>query len=310
MAPVRRSRDRGQLLLVAGLTVAVILVVLVLLLNTVIYTENLATRGIDSGAGDGVEYRATVVGSVAELIARENAHYDEGRPPMEGVAAGIEVIEGTLLERHLERGTIAEVRTDAITVNESTPRIWQNESGTLTANGGESDWTVATNVTDTERFVLTVDSIDAWADGGDNERLRIVVDDPETGPWTLEINAIEEAAYEVVVNGSTPLTYDDGPLEIDPRAGEVSNGTTTDQIDPAPTSADAIELRNGNTTTGTFELHADGTADGTNLTEYDGGAGGDPYYTYPVERVDLAIHYETSRLRFVTQETVSPEGGT
>ncbi|MFC7080626.1 DUF7261 family protein [Halorussus caseinilyticus] len=39
------GRDRGQLILVTGLAIAVMLVALVLLLNTVIYTQNLATRG-------------------------------------------------------------------------------------------------------------------------------------------------------------------------------------------------------------------------------------------------------------------------
>ncbi|MCL7418278.1 MAG: hypothetical protein M8354_10625, partial [Halalkalicoccus sp.] len=73
MAPLNRPEpDRGQLILVTGVTIAVILVALVVLLNTVIYTENLATRGIDSGADDALEYRATVVGSVGELIEYEN----------------------------------------------------------------------------------------------------------------------------------------------------------------------------------------------------------------------------------------------
>lgn len=300
-----RSRDRGQLILVAGLTVAVILVVLVLLLNTVIYTENLATRGIDSGSGDAVEYRATVVGSVAELIERENEHYDEGYPPSEGVATGVKVIDGTLSERQLERGTIAEVRADAVTVDEDSPRIWQTESNTLTASSGGSTWTVATNVTAFERFVISIDSIKEWVDGGDNERLRVVVDDPAAeSPWTLGIDASESASYEVVVNGSDPLTYQTDTLEIDLASGTI-NGT--DEFTP-PAASGTIGFENGDTTTGTFELHATGTASESDLIEYDGGSGQDPYYTYPVERVDLAIRYETSELRFVTEKTVWTEG--
>lgn len=304
MAPLTRSRDRGQLILVAGLTVAVILVMLVLLLNTVIYTENLATRGTDSGGGDALEYRATVVGSVEELIGHENARYDEGRPPDEGVAAGIGLIDGTLSDRHLERGTIAEVRANAVTIDESTPRIWRNESDNLTANGGESDWTVATNVTAFGRFVITIDSIKEWVDGVDNDRLRIVVDDSETDPWTLEINAHETATYEVVVNGSDPITYQTDTLEMDLVSGTINEMAA---FTPPPSSG-TIRFENGGTTTGTFVLHATGMPSESGLTEYDGGFGGDPYYTYPVESVDLAIHYETSELRLVTEETVRAEG--
>lgn len=305
MAVVTRSRDRGQLILVAGLTVAVILVMLVLLLNTVIYTENLATRGIDSEAGDAIEYRATVVGSVEELIERENEHYDEGHPPEVGVKVGIEEVDRMLSERHLERGTIAEVRSSQTQTDVSSPRIWQNESSTLTANGGESDWTVVTTVTDTGLFVLTVDSIDAWVNGGDNERLRIVVDDPETeSSWILKINASDSAAYEVIVNDSEPLSYQTDSLEIDLVSGTINENP---EFSPPPESG-TIGFRNGDTTTGTFELHATGTASESDLTEYDGGSGGDPYYTYPVASVDLRIHYETSELRFATEETIVPEG--
>jgi hypothetical protein len=137
MVAVIRSRDRGQLILVAGLTVTVILVMLVLLLNTVIYTENLATRGIDSGAGDAIEYRATVVGSVEELIERENEHYYAGNPPEVGVEMGVGMIDETLSERHLERGTVAETRVVSVLVDEDSPRIWQNESkSSLVPRGG------------------------------------------------------------------------------------------------------------------------------------------------------------------------------
>ena len=56
-----RDADRGQLLLVAGLVMAVSLVALVVLLNASIYSENLATRGIEAADGDSLEVRAAAV---------------------------------------------------------------------------------------------------------------------------------------------------------------------------------------------------------------------------------------------------------
>lgn len=310
MAPVSRSRDRGQLILVAGLTVAVILVMLVLLLNTVIYTENLATRGIDSGAGDALEYRATVVGSVAELIERENEHHDEGYPPSEGVEEGVGEIDGVLSERYLYRGTIAEIRANEVLADETSPRIWQSESKEFTsAEGGSgADWIVISQANTVDRFVITIESIEGWVDenetGNSNERLRVVADD---SVWTLEVRANENSEFEVSVNGNSE-TYDVEALDIDLITGEISyDGNEIDSIEPIPPESDTVRFENGDTTTGTFELHATGTPNESDLTEYDGGSGEGPYYTYPVESVDLTIHYETSELRFVTEETVRAE---
>ncbi len=308
MAAVSRARDRGQLLLVTGLSIAVILVALVLLLNTVIYTENLATRGIDSGAGDAVEYRATVVGSVEELIERENERYGEGPTPNQSVRGGIETIDAALAERYLARGTIAAVQVDGITVDEGSPRIWQNESGSFTA-GGDAEWTVAENATAIDRFDITVESIEPFNETADNERLRVVIEDSESDPWTLQINATEESTFEVQVDGSNTSTYENESLEIDLVDGTINNETVFDGISSAPTSADAIRFENGDTTTGTFELHVDGTPDERNLTEYDGGSEAGPYYAYPVESVDLRLYYETDDVRFSTEETIDPEGG-
>jgi len=66
------NRDRGQLIILTGLIVAVTMVAMVLLLNTAIYTENLASRGADQSGREAVEYRATVVDGVGELIDEEN----------------------------------------------------------------------------------------------------------------------------------------------------------------------------------------------------------------------------------------------
>lgn len=70
---VRRIRDRGQMLLVAAFGVAVMLVALALILNTSIYTENIATRGSDiSGGKDAARYQAATQTFVEDTIVVEN----------------------------------------------------------------------------------------------------------------------------------------------------------------------------------------------------------------------------------------------
>jgi len=66
------DEDRAQLILITGLTLAVILVAVVLILNTVIYTENLATRGVDAGGGEAIDFRDGAVEDVTEIMYREH----------------------------------------------------------------------------------------------------------------------------------------------------------------------------------------------------------------------------------------------
>jgi hypothetical protein len=306
-----RPRDRGQLILVTGLTIAVILVMLVLLLNTVIYTENLATRGIDSGSGDAVEYRATVAGSVGELIERENEHYDEGHPPVVAVDTGLETIDEHLQERGLYRGTIAEIDDDEEDISEGDPIVWQSESNEFDSG------TIITGNDSIEEFTLVIESVEVSEENGEEETFHLIMDD-----WSMEIKILEEGSNEwrVIIEEdsgeSTTEDYNTEQLEVNivNDTIEVDNQTEPDSIEPSPPeSAEAINYENGDLVTGTFELRTDGEPNDGNLTKYEdeeehyGNPEHEPYYTYPVESVDLVLHYETSELRFVTRETIIAE---
>ncbi|MFC6793888.1 hypothetical protein ACFQFH_05440 [Halobaculum halobium] len=76
-------------MLVAGFALAVVLVALVLLANTAIFTENLATRDNGVGEREVLGYRASVVDGAGGIIDRENAAEYDGHDPLEeNVTAG------------------------------------------------------------------------------------------------------------------------------------------------------------------------------------------------------------------------------
>lgn len=257
-----------------------------------------------------------VVGSVGELIDEENERFDEGDPPTVAVDAGIGTITDALAERHLARGAVAEsgLKGGKNGITTGSPIVWQDENRTFTGSDGRPDWTVATDVGDLEGFVLTVTP--AELPDADTEPFRIVIDD-----WWMEIDVIEiveevngeeeviEERIEVTVEGDNESSYeydpDDAPLEIDLVDGTIdAEGRDTESIE-TPVSADRVRYENGDRATGTFELRSDGTPDEDNLIEYVGTDGAAPYYTYLVESVDLAIHYETAELRYTTETTVT-----
>ncbi|WP_231741260.1 hypothetical protein [Halorubrum sp. CBA1125] len=67
-----RGADRGQLMLVAALVVAVSLLTLVVLLNATIYSEAVATRGVEAADGEALEVRAAAVEGTGTLIDATN----------------------------------------------------------------------------------------------------------------------------------------------------------------------------------------------------------------------------------------------
>ena len=81
MAPVTDAagRDRAQIVLIGALTLAVSLVALAVVLNSAIYTENLASRSGDAGVGAAVDVRESVrdgVGGVTDSVNRNRAGDD------------------------------------------------------------------------------------------------------------------------------------------------------------------------------------------------------------------------------------------
>lgn len=72
------SHDRGQLILITGLVIAVVLVGTVMILNTAIYTENLATRDTGDDTSEAIEFRNVVIDGTREILGNENETDPEG----------------------------------------------------------------------------------------------------------------------------------------------------------------------------------------------------------------------------------------
>lgn len=70
-------RERAQLILVSGLIIAVTLIVLVLLLNTTIYTENVATRGIGAEGGEAVNAKLSIEGDIESIVSKEESALED-----------------------------------------------------------------------------------------------------------------------------------------------------------------------------------------------------------------------------------------
>jgi len=324
--------ERAQLILITGLTLAVILVAVVLLLNTVIYTENLATRGVDAGGGEAIEFREGTAADVEGLLVRTDwtdSDTDQGtfeedldryasstgeHRIREGVRASIDpdTATGAYVAQDVDRGLIP---SDAYLENEEE----EEEEGEAADPGDE--WTLVEGATRTRSYVLDVSVTETLANesdvGSDAFRLRVRPDEGDV--WSLYVYRLDGGDVILRVGGEE-YVGSGSDVRLDLTAGTV-DGEPWDPLvwaDGAEDDADvesgrteySIAYRNGDTVSGTYGFVVD-TSDGIATTSPDeplhaGPAGGSPYAVDAVYDVTVDVRHHTPDLRYEDRVRVAP----
>ena len=154
----RGGRTRGQLILVGGFVVAVALVGLVVLLNTVLFAENISTRGADPGGERVFDHAAFAQDAGATVLRAEDRPKTEPDTWPEArsrVAADVARVGGIATNRSLQHRSAY----TNLSVNRTTRGavLVQNGSGTLVSDSGTATWTLA-NTSGVRRFTTTLDA--------------------------------------------------------------------------------------------------------------------------------------------------------
>lgn len=265
------TEDRAQLILITGLTLAVIFVAVILILNTVIYTENLATRGVDAGGGEAIEFRDDSVDDVAALIERE--HRNESS--VEGVAADLETsadaYASNVAELRARDGAVADVD---VRVTETGGFIAQDrtdgESRAFIADDDSTatnDWTVASNATRTRNYRLTVDPESLAASPDDAFTVMVDATGGVNATWSMSLSSTDGDELTLTITdesgtvSETVASGPDGTHTVDVTGGTV-NGDSVDALVWAAGVQDEtteydIEYERGGNATGTYHLVVD-----------------------------------------------------
>ncbi|MFB6121500.1 MAG: hypothetical protein ABEJ68_10335 [Halobacteriaceae archaeon] len=301
--------DRGQMILVGGLAVAVSIVVLVVLLNSVIYTQNVATRSGNAAEAGAFEYRAVVTESVADLLDAENdRNYTDRAALTANVSAGIDEID-RLVSQQL---AAALVHADlAATIHEGTRIVQDNSSRDLTDAAGAVNWTVTSNVTGVRSFVLTPSNITGDLQTADpsNDSTRIVVAGGGA-EWRLHLYQNGSGSYLAVTDETGAIETESacGGIstgeEIDLIAG-TANGTACSGLDFANGTAPpwTISVTYGNHTAGTYNLTVNSTDIGNLALP---GSGDSPRWAPMAYSATLNLTYRTPDLLYETRVRVIP----
>ncbi len=219
MADVARSRvSRGQIILVTGLLIAVTLLVLVLLLNAVIYTENIATRGIEGDSDNAYDFQEVMESEFERLLAVENQlqrdnpdRSDDFGEYEERIERATDHFVNNTSERWLHRGKLVGVE---YTLSESIG-IWE-----MDIPDTETEPMVA-NVDRAWNFTIEPDHEDGDLWEADNESLENVPNDSihgyaggfVAGDWELRIFDVN--GNMSITDGTNESICED-PEEIDP----------------------------------------------------------------------------------------------
>lgn len=309
--------DRAQLVLVGGLAVAVVIVVLALLMNGVIYTQNLATRGVDAGGQEALEVRNAVAADARGLVNQENRREPTDRGALQSrVETGLtNASRMTARYRLLDGG--GGVSVSNVSLHDGT-RVRQTEpTRNFSDAGGASDWNLTTDADGVRRFDMDVE----------DETQLASTTDPEADAFRAIINNSSDGTVEWVIyvyrdpdsNDDTTLAVKNGtessatmdvcsPLltqtpTINLTAGRV-DGESCSAIDFAKgvDSPDTVRYEHSDRTAGTYNV----TANTTSTGNVNGPDGSSPYEAPVVYSAAMDVEYEAPSVTYRTRVRVAP----
>ncbi|GAA0509968.1 hypothetical protein SAMN04488066_10899 [Halorubrum aquaticum] len=309
-----READRGQLLVVTGLVMAVSLVALVVLLNATIYSENVATRGIEADDGEAAAFRASAVEGVGELVDATNR---AGPPPNatvnDTVLTGVEDLDRRIARSYAERGGVTRIETDASGLTRGTYLDTDGNATSLANATNATAYGFSGEIERTRGFVLDLDAdalATTTAGNATSEAFHVAFDGSALSE-SSEVYVYRNGGGEVVVANGTGGTAPTPRCSVAVDPGDrVSLDLTAERLEEtacvgvwpteliAPTDSYAVDFGNADA--------ADGTAIATVRPAGTGAAPDHADVSPAVYDATVELRYRTTELRFGTTVRVAP----
>ncbi|WP_049980475.1 DUF7261 family protein [Halolamina rubra] len=300
--------DRGQLLLVGALTLAVMLVALAVLLNAAIYTGNVATRDAGTGAGEAIEYEGE-----ARTMAQASIDGVDGDSYAEIRGNFTDSVDGwdDLVHTHSAASLAATNVTTADMTNGS--RIGQDTDRNFTDDNGNSTWTVAED-SHARAFRLNVTQGDLAS--GASDAFQVTFND-STDEWGVYVHTNSDDNVSVTVENETDTEV--GSCTVDPGDDDravidITDGTVAGQDCPELRFFENLSgtytvgyvdtLDGGEQVNGTYSLVVD-QPEGSLVTGADEDAGA-PAVSPALYSANLSVTYRSSDLLYKSEIRVAP----
>ena len=268
------ANERGQLLLIGGVAIAIVVFSTILFAHSLAVTDGITTTGSADTIERSADREASVERDLGRLAAEtrgddidgfeeryENALQNYTRTHNRVVGSG----EGTYLNATLNES--ASLGTEVNQTGTSSKFQRPDPSGGL-----QNDWPVANDVSRIAVFNLTADVI-----GGSMNTFTLIIRNGSTD-LTLSIEpSTVGSGNNVTVNGKTQC-HGNGSVNVDLVAGSCTVGSNSSSFDSYH-SLDppySVEIKNGNKAEGKYRFAAVGTFPSSN-------------YASPVTRVNYPV---------------------
>lgn len=311
-----KNIHRGQLLVITGLLLAVVLVGLALVLNSAIYTENLSTRS-GSNSGAAVTAASTTFETTTVWMGRVNTRYNGSYDDLaQNYTQLANEYQDTQASVYGKRGTAFGMST--IGQTNGTHLRQANQSRTFTnASGNSGDWQVAGGVGGISDYEMVVNRADLYTDAGGSTLLAnsstVSITNESGTVWELHIYETTDnnVAVQPVVDGTEQPTceVDAAEVEIDLVAGTVGGNTCSSLVfaEGLEETVD-IEYHNPDEIGGTYSLRVDVVIDPATNEHYVAFGAGSPTATPNIYATTTRMTYATSDVSYAaTQRIVAGE---
>lgn len=292
--------SRGQLVTIAAVTLAALLVGTSVALNSVIFTENAASRedAPDGGAVLRVDREAARAanGAVTSVNRHDAASH---RTLRENLTAAVAARDSLTSGGRAADGTV--VTTAVLSVTNRTDVTHDDDLRNFTNASGAANWTLAEGTATTDAFRMHVYADELALASGPAEPFRVLVAG-DGATWTMNVTN-DSVADEIVVSvtdgaGNTDSCAAGGPgTWINVSASTVGGADCpalefASDVDPPY----AIRYENAGRVRGTYDLTAI-TSEPVDPAHFHAG-GGSPRATFAIHSTILRVAYESERTSY------------
>jgi len=283
--------ERGQLLLVAGLGIAVAFVALALIVNSAVFAQTLATRPSPDGA-DALGYEHAVSDGVGGALAATNYEAYDG--DLAGTLnASVDDWSRLTQTQQAAYGTVTRVSLRNVT---NGSQVRQSSFRGLTNVDGNATWTAATDVTGTRRFRLNVSALTG----------TVTIRANGASDWSADLS---ESGGDVVLDTTTGTCRAPAGdhVTVDLTRGAVGPNQCANATFPGAVSGPYdIEIANGGAATATYGFVVDVPRTGMPTDQYSGRAGRSPYVVPALYGATVSLNYSAPRVSVDAPLTVAP----
>lgn len=303
----RGTDRRGQMILITGFALAVAFVTLALVLNSVVFTGNLATSSESAAASEAITYRADVSAGAERMIAFVNEHNTSSYSELEdNLEVNMDNVSDMLLRHRVSEGQIVDGRID--TTYDGTWIKQTNSSRNFTNVNGTPEWELVDNADGARSFRIHIN---------DGNSLDLLSDAPFTviasnGSSNWRLNVSEDA-----VTGATVSVRRADGSEIECNSPvlsdfwiNVSEGTVAGSECEGLAFGDQlgaildVEYRNAHNVNGTYRLMVNKSEGSVDSSDYS--TTGSPFTEPAIYGLRLNVTYESDRVEYEADPRVVP----